>query len=95
MDNLTEDDLKRIFFEDHEDFEMHDDSADWVQDYKYQHTEVIVKHLPTGKFYALAVGRSGSYHTDWEYMFHSPLVEVEKHTKTVVTEVWLPVKNGE
>ena len=27
------------------------EEGDWTQDYKYQHKESIVKHIPTGKFY--------------------------------------------
>ena len=32
----------------------------WTQDYKYQHKESVVKHIPTGKFYQYEVSRSGS-----------------------------------
>ena len=50
--------------EDYEKFETIEE-GEWVQDYKYQYKEVVVKF--DDEFYQLNFSRSGSYHTDWYY----------------------------
>lgn len=88
--NISSDDIERVFFENHEDFETIDE-GEWVQEHKYQFCEVIVKQLSTERFFRMDVSRSGSYHSDWYYDFsNSELVEVVKTTRTIVVEEWLP-----
>ena len=71
------------------------EEGDWTQDYKYQHKESIVKHIPTGKFYQYWVSRSGSPFTDWcysyEYGDYPILYEVVQEERTIVQKYWKEV----
>lgn len=88
---LDEDEYRAALGEDHEDFELIEES-EWTQDYKYQNMDVIVKHIPTGKFYEGGVSRSGSPFTDWEYDYGDcTLYEVKRVTETITREVWKAV----
>ena len=56
----------------------------WVQDYKYQHKESVVKHVPTGKYYQYEISRSGSPFTDWYYSYvhyaiNNNLIEIKNN----------------
>jgi len=41
------------------------DEGDWTDEGKYQNCEMIVEK--NGQYFAIALGRSGSYYTDWYY----------------------------
>lgn len=87
---LSKEDFRSLCYEDLEDYEIVEEGA-WEVDYKWQHCENIVKHLPTGKFYSYTVSRSGSPYSDYYYSYEDggvELTEVQKVTKTVVTETW-------
>ena len=73
-----------------DDFEQVE-SSDWEVDYKWQHCEVIVKQLSTGKFFSYPLSRSGSPYSDYYYSYEDggvTLTEVQKVKKVVETEVW-------
>lgn len=74
-----------------DDFEQVE-SSDWEVDYKWQHCEVIVKQLSTGKFFSYPLSRSGSPYSDYYYYSYEDggvtLTEVQKVKKVVETEVW-------
>ena len=77
-----------------EDFEQVE-SSDWEVDYKWQHCEVIVKQLSTGKFFSYPLARSGSPYSDYYYSYEDggvELTEVELVEKQVITKTWEPVK---
>ena len=64
----------------------------WTQDYKYQHKESVVKHVPTGKYYQYEISRSGSPFTDWYYSYEDgdfpDLTEVEKKERVITETYW-------
>lgn len=68
------------------------EEGEWVQDYKYQNKESVVKHIPTGKFYCYGISRSGSPFTDWYYSYedgnYPELVEVEKKERVITESYW-------
>lgn len=68
------------------------DEGEWVQDYKYQTKESIVKHIPTGKYYQYELSRSGSPFTDWYYSYEDgvfpELYEVVQEERTIVQKFW-------
>ena len=74
-----------------DDWELVED-GEWTQDYKYQHKESVVKHVPTGKFYHYEISRSGSPFTDWYYSYedgdYPDLVEVEKKERVITETYW-------
>ena len=76
-----------------DDFEQVE-SSDWEVDYKWQHCEVIVKQLSTGKFFSYPLSRSGSPYSDYYYSYEDggvTLTEVQKVKKVVETEEWVVV----
>ena len=76
-----------------DDFEQVE-SSDWEVDYKWQHCEVIVKQLSTGKFFSYPLSRSGSPYSDYYYSYEDggvELTEVQKVKKVVETEEWVVV----
>jgi hypothetical protein len=73
-----------------EEFEEVED-GDWTQDGKYQFSTSIVRHDPTGRFFAIHNTRSGSYHTDWYYQEPS-VNEVRQVEKVITVTEWEPVK---
>lgn len=90
---LSEDEVRSIFFEEHEDFKTVQE-GEWTQEYKYQICDVVVEQISTGKCYEFGVSRTGSYHTDWEYNFwETELLEVEFKTETIVVSRWVPVND--
>lgn len=67
------------------------ESSDWVVDYKWQHCEVIVKQLSTGKFFSYPLSRSGSPYSDYYYSYEDggvELTEVQKVKRVIETEEW-------
>ena len=68
------------------------EEGEWTQDYKYQHKESVVKHVPTGKYYHYEISRSGSPFTDWYYSHEDgdfpDLVEVEKKERVITETYW-------
>ena len=77
-----------------DDFEQVE-SSDWEVDYKWQHCEVIVKQLSTGKFFSYPLSRSGSPYSDYYYSYEDggvTLTEVQKVKKVIETEEWVAVK---
>ena len=71
-----------------DDFEQVE-SSDWEVDYKWQHCEVIVKQLSTGKFFSYPLSRSGSPYSDYYYSYEDSgveLTEVQKVKKVIETE---------
>lgn len=59
------------------------EEGDWTTDGKYQARTNIYKHLPTGRFVAVHDSRSGSYYSDYEYIY--PLLnEVFPETVTQI-----------
>ena len=76
-----------------DDFEQVE-SSDWEVDYKWQHCEVIVKQLSTGKFFSYPLSRSGSSYSDYYYSYEDDgveLTEVQKVKKVIETEEWVAV----
>ena len=76
-----------------DDFEQVE-SSDWEVDYKWQHCEVIVKQLSTGKFFSYPLSRSGSPYSDYYYSYEDggvELTEVQKVKKVIETEEWVAV----
>lgn len=70
------------------------ESSDWEVDYKWQHCEVIVKQLSTGKFFSYPLSRSGSPYSDYYYSCEDggvELTEVQKVKKVIETEEWVAV----
>lgn len=83
-----------VYDEGGEDFEQVE-SSDWEVDYKWQHCEVIVKQISTGKFFSYPLARSGSPYSDYYYSYEDDgveLTEVELVEKQVITKTWEPVK---
>lgn len=83
-----------VYDEGGEDFEQVE-SSDWEVDYKWQHCEVIVKQLSTGKFFSYPLARSGSPYSDYYYSYEDggvELTEVKLVEKQVITKTWEPVK---
>ena len=68
------------------------EEGEWTQDYKYQHKESVVKHVPTGKYYQYEISRSGSPFTDWYYSYEDgdfpDLTEVEKKERVITETYW-------
>lgn len=76
-----------------EDFEEIE-TSDWEVDYKWQHCEVIVKQLSTGKFFSYPLSRSGSPYSYYYYSYEDggvELTEVQKVERTVVVKEWKAV----
>ncbi len=72
------------------DFELVEE-GDWSVDHKYQHQTNIARQVSTNKFYEYSISRSGSPFSDYYYSYEdegAELIEVQKVTKTIVTEVW-------
>ena len=88
---LTQEQFRNLAREEYlDDFEQVE-SSDWEVDYKWQHCEVIVKQLSTGKFFSYPLSRSGSPYSDYYYSYEDggvTLTEVQKVKKAVETEVW-------
>jgi hypothetical protein len=86
---------RAICHDDYSDYETIEQN-EWVQEYKYQYRELILKNTKTGKFYSCTVSRSGSPFSDWHYGYEDheslELFEVEKVTKTITVEIWEIVK---
>jgi len=87
---LSEQDAKEHSYGDLEGFEIVEEGS-WIADGKWDHKDVISKHLESGKFYLQTNSRSGSEFTDYEREFGTELTEVEK--KQIVTYEWRAVKN--
>ena len=68
------------------------EEGEWTQDYKYQHKESVVKHVPTGKYYQYEISRSGSPFTEWYYSYEDgdfpDLTEVEKKERVIAETYW-------
>lgn len=68
------------------------DEGEWTQDYKYQHIQSVVKHIPTGKFYQYELSRSGSPFTDWYYSYedgdYPELFEVVQAERVITQKYW-------
>ena len=92
---LTQEQFRNLVREEAlDDFEQVE-SSDWEVDYKWQHCEVIVKQLSTGKFFSYPLSRSGSPYSDYYYSYEDggvELTEVELVEKQVITKTWEPVK---
>ena len=92
---LTQEQFRNLVREEAlDDFEQVE-SSDWEVDYKWQHCEVIVKQLFTGKFFSYPLSRSGSPYSDYYYSYEDggvELTEVELVEKQVITKTWEPVK---
>ena len=76
-----------------DDFEQVEES-DWEVDSKWQHCEVIVQQISTGKFFSYPLSRSGSPYSDYYYSYEDggvELTEVQKIKKVVETEEWVAV----
>lgn len=90
----NDDELDALLYEDEDLWEVVED-GEWIQDYKYQHKNTVVKHVPTGKFYSYDISRSGSPFTDWEYSYsygdYPDLYQVELKERTVVVKEWVAV----
>lgn len=85
---------KLLVWEELEDFEVYDESDDWTQEGKYQACEVIYKQISTGKFFSAILERSGSYHTNWFYLYEDfglELTEVELREKVITVREWVAV----
>ena len=91
---LTQEQFRNLAREEYlDDFEQVD-SSDWEVDYKWQHCEVIVKQLSTGKFFSYPLSRSGSPYSDYYYSYEDggvELTEVQKVKKVIETEEWVAV----
>lgn len=65
------------------------EDGDWTDNHKSESKEDIVKHLPSGKIFQVALGRNGDYWQGYETEFYDA-VEVEPYETTVV--LYRPVK---
>lgn len=63
------------------------EEGDWISGGKYQHIDTIVAYQD--KWYKITQSRSGSYHTDWDYL--DPYV-CEVKPVEVITTKWKEVK---
>ena len=91
---LTQEQFRNIVYEDLEDFEEVE-SSDWEVDCKWQHCEVIVKQISTGKFFSYPLSRSGSPYSGYYYSYEDAgvtLTEIQKVKKVIETEEWVAVK---
>lgn len=61
----------------------------WIGDGKYSYGGIVVKRLPTKKYYMASLSRSGSYHSEYNYHFDDLLVEVE--LQIVTKKDWVAV----
>ena len=90
---LSQEDFRSLVWEELDDYEIVEE-GDWEVDYKWQHCENIVQHIPTGKFYSYIVSRSGSPYSDYYYSYEDggvELTEVQQVEKVVTTKEWIPV----
>jgi hypothetical protein len=93
---LTSEQTRYLFREegcDEFDLVLHEE-GDWDVDIKYQHLTNIYFQESTGKYFEMAVSRSGSPFTDWSYSFEysgSDLVEVKLVEKVITTKTWVRV----
>lgn len=89
---LTQEQFRDLVHEEGgEDFEEVE-SSDWEVDYKWQHCEVIVKQISTGKLFSYPLSRSGSPYSDYYYSYEDggvTLTEVQKVKKVIETEEWV------
>lgn len=59
----------------------------WVQDFKYQISESVVRHKESGKYFKIFHSRSGSYYSDYEY--NAPeFYEVNPVAQTKIVLKW-------
>lgn len=65
------------------------EEGEWTSDHKYQARTDVFRHKPTGRFVAVHMYRSGSYHSDYEYM-EPTLNEVFPHEKTITEYTTTP-----
>jgi hypothetical protein len=91
---LTREQFRDLCCEDYlEGFEIVEE-GDWELDYKWQHKEMIVKEVATGKFYCCTISRSGSPYPDYYYSYEdggTDLVEVEQVEETRIIKTWKAV----
>ena len=77
-----------------DDFEQVEES-DWEVDDQWEHCEVIVQQISTGKFFYYPLSRSGSPYSDYYYSYEDggmTLTEVQKIKRVIETEEWVAVK---
>ena len=67
------------------------EEGEWMDSHKYQHKQVVVKEIATGKHFAFEISRSGSYFSHYEYDVWDDAVEVKKVKKLVEVESWVQV----
>lgn len=72
-----------------EDFDIVEE-GDWTQDHKYQHSEGVVRHKDTNRFFRISRSRYGSYHTSW-YYGEAHVCEVERREETITITKWVAV----
>lgn len=64
--SITATDILKLFDDEDESLETVV-NGDWEVEHKYEHRTDIVRHLPTGRYFAIDKSRSGSYWSDYHY----------------------------
>lgn len=63
------------------------ESPNWEDGGKYDYADIIFAaeaDKKTGPYYGLGISRSGSYYTDWHYMYELDCHEMEKKPVTEI-----------
>lgn len=94
----TELDLKKLLAEFEEGDDEHDDlelveESDWTSEGKYEYSETVYRHTPTGRFVCIGRSRSGSYFSDYEYDDPS-ISDVVPEVVTITRYVAAPKVSG-
>ena len=91
-------DLKKLLAEFVEGDDEHDDlevvqESDWTSEGKYEYSDTVYRHIPTGRFVCIGQSRSGSYFSDYEYDDPS-ISEVVPEVVTITRYVAAPKVSG-
>lgn len=86
---FTEEEVEKIFHEDHPDYELVKDIG-FTDDGKYSYGTKIVRDAD-GTCWEVSASRSGSYFSDYEYQYDEELIEVEE--KDVTIRKWVAVED--
>ena len=68
-------------------FDVHEE-PNWEDNGKYDNALTVLKHK--NKYYAFPFSRSGSYFSDWYYLYSEPY-EVTPKEETIVVRNWVKV----
>lgn len=83
--------LKEVHIEDMPDEYEIIEEGTWEQEHKYQHSYVILKHLPSATFWGVSLTRYGTYWEGYETEV-SDVRRVEPREETITVIRWETVK---